>query len=105
MRRGLNFETLFPIKDAASARLMLVKARCLLAAEVIREPEALEVVRRANAIRSTCKGGIDTSSHSQWRGSRRVGSSSLVVGGSGRLRRPRARAVVEHPTVPLIISV
>ena len=48
MRRGLDFDTLFPITDPASARLMLVKARCLLAAEVISETETLEVARRAN---------------------------------------------------------
>jgi hypothetical protein len=61
MRRGLDLDTLFPIKDAASAGLMLVKARCLLAAEVISEPEGLEVARRANAIRGTCKAGINAS--------------------------------------------
>jgi hypothetical protein len=54
MRRGL-VATLFPIKDVGSARVMLVKARSLLAAKVISEPEAL--ARRANAMRRTCKLG------------------------------------------------
>ena len=85
MRRGLNFDTLFPISDPASARLMLVKARCLLAAEVISETEALEVARRANAIQRTCKAGIDGSRPSGWRGLSRAGSSSLPISASGSL--------------------
>jgi hypothetical protein len=108
MRRGLNFDTLFPIQDAPSARLMLVKARCLLAAEVISEPDALEVARRAIAFRRRCNGGIDTNSHTQWRGSRRVGSSSLAIGAFGC---PIARAgwrPADQPALPalsLIIGV
>ena len=39
MRAGLDLDTLFPIEDAASARLMLVKASCLRKAGVIDEAE------------------------------------------------------------------
>jgi hypothetical protein len=85
MRSGLNFDTVFPIKDPASARLMLLKARCLLAAEVISEPDALEVVRRASAIQGTCKAGIAASGASGWRGLTRADYSSLAIGASGSL--------------------
>jgi hypothetical protein len=83
MRRGLNFDTLFPMKDPASARLMLVKARCLLAAEVISESEALEVARRANAIRSACEAGINASGRVM--GFTRAVSSLLASGAPGPL--------------------
>ena len=50
MRAGLDLDTLFAIEDAASARLMLVKASCLRKAGVIDEAEAAAIFRRANAI-------------------------------------------------------
>src|SRR5215212_2915602 len=50
MRAGLDVDTLFRIEDAASARLMLVKASCLRKAGVIDEAEAAAIFRRANAI-------------------------------------------------------
>ena len=50
MRRALDLDTLFPIRDRASAHLMLLKARCLLAADVIGEREMVEVLRGAKAI-------------------------------------------------------
>ena len=52
MRNGLELDTLFPIKDTASARLMLVKASCLLQAKVIDQATAAMVLRRAYAVLS-----------------------------------------------------
>lgn len=50
MRTGLDLNSLFPIKDAASARLMLIKARCLLEARLIDQADAAAVFSRANAM-------------------------------------------------------
>jgi len=60
MRRRLDLDILFPIKDSASARLMLLKARCLLGAQVITEPEAMEVVRRASEWKGSHLGATGT---------------------------------------------
>ena len=50
MGKGLELDLLFPIKDTASASLMLVKAKCLLDAKVIGPAEAALVSRRAHAM-------------------------------------------------------
>ena len=47
MQRPLNMEAIFPIKDAASAALMAVKADCLYRARVINEQEKQWVYTRA----------------------------------------------------------
>jgi hypothetical protein len=47
MQRGRDSELIFPIKDAASAALMLIKADCLLTAGVINEAEKQYVHSRA----------------------------------------------------------
>jgi hypothetical protein len=52
MRNGLELDNLFPIKDIASARLMLVKATCLLEAKVIDQATAAMVLRQAYALLS-----------------------------------------------------
>ena len=39
MQRALYSELIFPIKDAASAALMLIKADCLHTARIINEAE------------------------------------------------------------------
>mgnify|MGYP003446703643 CR=1 FL=1 len=48
MRAGLQFDLVFPIRDEPSARLMLHKAECLLAAGVITEAERTVALERAN---------------------------------------------------------
>jgi hypothetical protein len=50
MRAGLQFDLVFPIQDELSARLMLHKAECLLAAGVITEAETTAALERANPI-------------------------------------------------------
>jgi hypothetical protein len=47
MQRVWNIESIFPIKDAASAALMLIKADCLHQAGVINEAEKRWVHSRA----------------------------------------------------------
>jgi hypothetical protein len=47
MQRGWHIEALFPVKDAASAALMAVKADCLYRARVINEQEKQWVYTRA----------------------------------------------------------
>ena len=47
MRRERDRELIFPIKDAASAALMLIKADCLLTAGIINEAEKQCVHSRA----------------------------------------------------------
>ena len=47
MRRACDSELIFPIKDAASAALMLIKADCLLTAGIINEAEKQYVHSRA----------------------------------------------------------
>ena len=49
MRRGLRFDHIFPIRDAASAGLARVKADCLLVAGVI-GPEEHKVVYGHSAV-------------------------------------------------------
>jgi len=43
MRSGLSFDHIFPIRSDASARLMRLKADCLLAAGVIDTEDRLQV--------------------------------------------------------------
>ena len=47
MQRALYSELIFPIKDAASAALMLIKADCLHTARIINEAEKQYVRSRA----------------------------------------------------------
>jgi hypothetical protein len=47
MQRGRDSELIFPIKDAASAALMLIKADCLHTAGIINEAEKQYVHSRA----------------------------------------------------------
>jgi hypothetical protein len=47
MQRGQDSELIFPIKDAASAALMLIKADCLHTAGIINEAEKQYVYSRA----------------------------------------------------------
>ena len=47
MQRGWNSQLVFPIKDAASAALMLIKADCLHTAGIINEAEKQYVYSRA----------------------------------------------------------
>ena len=49
MQRGRDSELIFPIRDAASAALMLIKADCLLTAGIINEAEKQYVHSRARA--------------------------------------------------------
>ena len=50
----LDHELAFPVKDAASADLMKLKAACLLRAGVLEERQALEIVARANRMIASC---------------------------------------------------
>jgi len=50
MRSGLSFDTLFPIRNDASARLMRLKADCLLEAGVIDAEDRLKVYARSGAV-------------------------------------------------------
>ena len=47
MQRAWDIELIFPIKDAASAALMLIKADCLHTAGIISEAEKQWVYSRA----------------------------------------------------------
>ena len=47
MQRAWDIELIFPIKDAASASLMLIKADCLQKAGVISEAEKQWIYSRA----------------------------------------------------------
>jgi hypothetical protein len=47
MQRAWDIEIIFPIKDAASAALMLVKADCLYTAGIINEAEKQYVHSKA----------------------------------------------------------
>jgi hypothetical protein len=49
MRSGLDPELIFPIHDEPSARLALLKAECLLSAQVIDARDAAKVFERAAA--------------------------------------------------------
>jgi len=49
MRRAWDIELIFPIKDAASAALMLIKADCLDKAGIISEAGKQWVYSRAHA--------------------------------------------------------
>jgi hypothetical protein len=46
----LNLDSIFPMKDEASARLMMVKADCLRAAGLIDDAERQTIVTRAISI-------------------------------------------------------
>ena len=48
--RDLDLARIFPMDDAASARLMIVKAECLLSAGVISEAAKQAVLARAKAV-------------------------------------------------------
>jgi hypothetical protein len=48
LQRGRDSELIFPIKDAASAALMLIKADCLHTAGIINEAEKQYVHSRAH---------------------------------------------------------
>jgi len=50
MRSGLSFDHIFPIRNDASARLMRLKADCLLQAGVIDAEERSEVYARSGAV-------------------------------------------------------
>ena len=50
----LDCDLAFPIKDAASAALMSLKATCLLRAGVLDEWEVLEIVARADRMILSC---------------------------------------------------
>jgi hypothetical protein len=50
MAQHLDLERIFPIKDEASARLLMLKADCLRAAGVINESECQTVIARARAV-------------------------------------------------------
>ena len=52
MRFGLclDLELIVPINDEASARLMILKAECLLQAGVIDVPEVCTIFRRASEV-------------------------------------------------------
>ena len=50
MQRAWDIELIFPIKDAASAALMLIKADCLHKAGVINEAEKQWVHSRASTL-------------------------------------------------------
>ena len=50
MRSGLSLDSIFPIRDDASAQLMRLKADCLLQAGVINAEERLTVYARARAV-------------------------------------------------------
>jgi len=49
MRSGLSFDHIFPIRGDASARLMRLKADCLLEAVVIDAEDRLKVYARTGA--------------------------------------------------------
>jgi hypothetical protein len=48
--RDVDLASIFPINDAASARLMIVKAECLRSAGVISEVAKQAVLNRARAV-------------------------------------------------------
>lgn len=48
--RDVDLASIFPINDAASARLMIVKAECLRSAGVISEVAKQAVLDRARAV-------------------------------------------------------
>jgi len=50
MRLGLDPDLIFPMRDEPSARLALVKAECLLAANVIDAKDAAKIFQRAAAV-------------------------------------------------------
>ena len=50
----LDQDLAFPVKDAASADLMKLKAACLLRAGVLEERQALEIVARADRMIASC---------------------------------------------------
>jgi len=50
----LDQDLVFPVKDAASADLMKLKAACLLCAGVLEERQALEIVARADRMIAAC---------------------------------------------------
>ena len=50
----LDHDLAFPVKDAASADLMKLKAACLLRAGVLEEWQALEIVARADRMIAAC---------------------------------------------------
>jgi hypothetical protein len=62
---GRYSELIFPIKDAASAALMLIKADCLHTAEIINEAEKRYVHSRAHTFLydATLKGAVFLKSH------------------------------------------
>ena len=49
MQRGWNIEALFPIKDAAEAAFMAIKAECLCRAGIINEQEKQWIDARVRA--------------------------------------------------------
>jgi hypothetical protein len=50
----LDLQLAFPIKDAASADLMKLKAACLLRAGVLEEWEARKIIARADRLIVSC---------------------------------------------------
>ena len=50
----LDLDLAFPVKDAASADLMKLKAACLVRAGVLEERHALEIVARADRMIAAC---------------------------------------------------
>jgi hypothetical protein len=50
MRSGLSFDSIFPVRNEASARLMRLKADCLLEAGVIEPDEWQSVYARTAAV-------------------------------------------------------
>ena len=52
----LDLDLAFPVKDAASADLMKLKAACLVCAGVLEERPALEIVARADRMIASCTG-------------------------------------------------
>ena len=50
----LNLNSIFPMKDEASARLMMLKADCLRAAGLIDDAERQTIVTRAISILAAC---------------------------------------------------
>jgi len=68
MQRGRDSDLIFPIKDAASAALMLIKADCLHTAGMINEAEKQSVHSRARTFldEATLKDAAFLKSHAAY---------------------------------------
>jgi hypothetical protein len=68
MQCARDIEVIFPIKDAASAALMLIKADCLHTAGIINEAEKQYVHSRAHTFlgHATLKDGSFLKSHAAY---------------------------------------